>query len=70
MRSIRACDAQMRVLGSIDKVEAALESINRWKERLRTPFPTMTLASTFMARNLPEMPKLLEFALRQPFSDV
>jgi len=59
--------AQMRVLGSIEKVEAALESINRWKEKLQTPFPTMTLASTFMGRNLPEMPRLLDFALRHRF---
>jgi len=59
--------SQMRVLGNIEKVRAALESINRWKARLRSPWPTMTLASTFLARNLPEMPRLLDFALEYGF---
>jgi len=60
--------SQMRVRGSIEKVEAALESINRWKEILKTPFPTMTLAATFLARNLSEMPRLLDFALKHKFN--
>ncbi|MCX7624643.1 MAG: radical SAM protein [Candidatus Sumerlaeaceae bacterium] len=59
--------ATMRVRGSIEKVRAALESINRWKARLRSPLPTMTLASTFLERNLREMPHLLDFALEYGF---
>lgn len=69
--SVDACDAtlyaQMRVGGSLEKAEAALESINRWKERLQSPLPTMTLASTFMERNVRQMPDLLEFAIRYRF---
>ncbi len=59
--------SQMRVLGTIEKVRSALEAINRWKRRLKSPWPTMTLASTFLERNLREMPKLLEFALEYGF---
>ncbi|MGC8841522.1 MAG: radical SAM/SPASM domain-containing protein [Candidatus Sumerlaeaceae bacterium] len=59
--------AQMRVLGSIEKVRHALEAINRWKRKLRSPWPTMTLASTFLERNLREMPQLLDFALEHGF---
>ena len=60
--------AQMRVLGSLDKVEAALEAVNRWKDRLKSPLPSMTLASTFMERNVRQMPDLLEFAVRHRFN--
>lgn len=59
--------SQMRVLGSIEKVRSALEAINRWKSKLRSPWPTMTLASTFLERNLREMPALLNFALEYGF---
>lgn len=59
--------AKMRVLGDIEKVRGALEAIIRWKARLRSPVPTMTLASTFLERNLREMPRLLDFALEYGF---
>jgi MoaA/NifB/PqqE/SkfB family radical SAM enzyme len=59
--------SQMRVLGTLDKVEAALDAINRWKERLNSHFPTMTLASTFLERNVRQMPDLVDFAVRHRF---
>ena len=59
--------ASMRVLGNLPKVEAALESINRWKDKLNSPTPTMTLASTFMERNVRTMPDLLDFGVRHRF---
>lgn len=59
--------AGMRVRGELDKVEAALEAINRWKEKLNSPLPTMTLASTFMERNVRQMPDLLDFAVKHRF---
>lgn len=59
--------AGMRVLGHLDKVEAALEAINRWKEKLKQERPTMTLASTFMERNVRQMPSLVDFAVRHKF---
>ena len=59
----------MRVLGHLDKVEAALDSINRWKDKLNSDRPTMTLASTFMERNVRQMPELVEFAIRHRFND-
>lgn len=59
--------AGMRVRGSLDKVEVAMEAINRWKDKLNSKLPTMTLASTFMERNVRQMPDLLDFALRHRF---
>jgi MoaA/NifB/PqqE/SkfB family radical SAM enzyme len=59
--------AGMRVRGDLAKVEAALEAINRWKEKLRSKTPYLTLASTFMERNVRQMPDLLDFAVRHGF---
>ncbi|MCC6547869.1 radical SAM protein [Candidatus Sumerlaeota bacterium] len=59
--------AGMRVRGDLAKVEAALGAINRWKEKLHSRTPEMTLASTFMERNVRQMPDLLEFARRHGF---
>lgn len=59
--------AGMRVRGELDKVEAALEAINRWKDKLGSETPHMTLCSTFMERNVRQMPDLLDFAARHRF---
>jgi len=59
--------ASMRVRGELPKVESALEAINRWKEKLNNPLPTMTLASTFMERNVRQMPDLLDFGVKHGF---
>jgi len=56
--------AAMRVGGDLARVEAGLEAINRWKQRLGSVLPSMTLASTFMERNVRRMPALLDFAAR------
>jgi MoaA/NifB/PqqE/SkfB family radical SAM enzyme len=69
--SVDSSDAEiyagMRVRGDLAKVEAALESINRWKEKLQSATPRLTLASTFMERNVRQMPDLLDFAARHRF---
>jgi MoaA/NifB/PqqE/SkfB family radical SAM enzyme len=59
--------AQMRVHGKLDKVEEALERINYWKDKLQSATPRLTLASTFMERNVRQMPDLLDFARRHRF---
>lgn len=59
--------AGMRVRGDLAKVEAAMEAVNRWKEKLNSRTPEMTLASTFMERNVRQMPDLLDFAKRHKF---
>lgn len=61
--------AGMRVRGDLAKVEAALESINKWKDKLNSKHPTMTLASTFMERNVRTMPDLVDFAARHRFTN-
>ncbi|MBI1292803.1 radical SAM protein [bacterium] len=69
--SVDSSDAEvyagMRVRGDLAKVEAALESINKWKRALNSETPRMTLASTFMERNVRQMPDLLDFAVRHRF---
>jgi len=69
--SVDSSDAEiyagMRVRGDLAKVESALEAINRWKDKLNSKSPTMTLASTFMERNVRQMPDLLDFAIRHRF---
>lgn len=60
--------ADMRVRGDLARVEEALTAINRWKERLHSATPTMTLASTFMERNVRQMPDLVDFAIRHRFN--
>jgi MoaA/NifB/PqqE/SkfB family radical SAM enzyme len=57
----------MRILGNLDRVEAALDSINYWKEKLHSELPSMTLASTFMERNVRQMPEMVDFAIRHRF---
>ncbi|MEQ8820342.1 MAG: radical SAM protein [Sumerlaeia bacterium] len=59
--------ASMRVRGTLDKVEAGLDNINTWKSRLGNENPSMTLASTFMERNVRQMPDLVDFALKHKF---
>ena len=59
--------AGMRVRGDLAKVEAALEAINRWKDKLQSTTPVMTLCATFMERNVRQMPDLLDFAARHRF---
>lgn len=59
--------AGMRVRGDLADVEAALERVNHWKDKLNSETPTMTLASTFMERNVRQMPDLLDFAVKHRF---
>lgn len=61
--------AGMRVRGDLAKVEEALEAINRWKDKLNSKYPTMTLASTFMERNVRQMPDLFHFAEKHRFDN-
>lgn len=72
--SVDSCDPaiyeSMRVRGTLEKVEAALESINRWKEKLNSSTPTLTLASTFMERNVRQMPDMVDFALKHKFKEL
>lgn len=60
--------AGMRVRGDLAKVEEGLEAINRWKERLGSETPVLSLCPTFMERNVRQMPDLLAFAERHGFT--
>lgn len=56
--------AAMRTGGDLARAKAAIEAVNHWKQRLGSVLPSMTLASTFMERNVRRMPALLDFAAR------
>jgi len=62
--------ASMRVGGNLDKVEAGLERINRWKDRLKTDRPHMVLAATFMRTNIEQLPSMVDFAKRHRFDEI
>lgn len=72
--SIDSCDpgtyASMRVGGRLDQAEAGLEALNAEKRRLGSPWPELILASTFMRRNVEQMPAMVDFARRHGFAEI
>jgi MoaA/NifB/PqqE/SkfB family radical SAM enzyme len=72
--SIDTCDpeiyAGMRMGGSLDEAEAGIERVNAWKDRLQSRVPHLILASTFMARNVPQLPAMVEFAAKHRIEEI
>ncbi len=72
--SIDTCDQQvyagMRAGGTLEQAEAGIERVNLWKERLQSRVPRLILASTFMARNIPQLPTMVEFAARHNIEEL
>ena len=54
--------AEMRVGGTLDKASEGLAHLNEWKARLGADIPEIVIASTFMRRNITDLPGLVEFA--------
>ncbi|MGF1573863.1 MAG: radical SAM/SPASM domain-containing protein [Sumerlaeia bacterium] len=69
--SVDSCDpevyASMRVGGNLPRAEEGINHINNWKEKLQRTDPILTLASTFMERNVRQMPLMVDFALKHKF---
>lgn len=55
--------------GSLEAVEAAIEALNRWKDRLNSDTPALIINATFLERNVREMPSLVDFALRHRIAE-
>jgi MoaA/NifB/PqqE/SkfB family radical SAM enzyme len=53
---------EMRVGGELKDVEAGIRRINDWKRKLNTPFPYLVVNSTFMQRNIPQLPSMVGWA--------
>ncbi len=72
--SIDTCDpeiyAGMRVGGTLEQAEAGIERVNQWKDRFQSRVPRLILASTFMARNIPQLPAMVEFAARHRIEEI
>lgn len=62
--------AAMRVGGKLEKVEAGLERVNRWKEKLHSTRPCLVMASTFMRSNIEHLPAMVDFAKRHRFDEL
>lgn len=64
--SIEESDAEryaaMRVGARLEQVIAAIHSLNEWKERLASPSPRLTLAASYMLRNIERLPDMVRFA--------
>jgi molybdenum cofactor biosynthesis enzyme MoaA len=54
--------AAMRVGARLEQVTAAIRSLNEWKERLASPAPRLTLAASYMRRNIEHLPDMVRFA--------
>ncbi|MCX7013996.1 MAG: radical SAM protein [Candidatus Sumerlaeota bacterium] len=52
----------MRVGGDLSKATEAIAHLNDWKTRLAVPHPEIVLASTFMRRNIGDLPGLIRYA--------
>jgi MoaA/NifB/PqqE/SkfB family radical SAM enzyme len=72
--SIDACDpeiySQMRVGGNLPQIEEGIERVNRNKKNLHSAFPRLVLASTFMHRNIEQLPKMVDFAARHSIDEI
>jgi MoaA/NifB/PqqE/SkfB family radical SAM enzyme len=54
--------ARMRVGAKLEQVAEGIRLLNEWKERLETPFPRLTLAASYMKRNIERLPDMVHFA--------
>jgi len=54
--------ASMRVGGDLRKVEAGVRRVREWKDKLASPWPLMTINATFMARNIGQLPAMVDWA--------
>ncbi len=72
--SIDSVDPQnyrlLRVGAELERVEAGIELVNKWKAQLRTQVPQLILAATFMRRNIEELPQMIDFCQRHKFSEI
>ncbi len=60
----------MRVGGELEAVEEGIERVNECKIRLDTSLPALCLASTFMRRNIEQLPALVRFAHKHKVPEI
>src|SRR5690606_9917779 len=54
--------AQMRVGGDLARITEGLSRIEEWKRKLNSTLPEVIFASTFMQRNIGDLPGLIQYA--------
>lgn len=54
--------ASMRVGADLRRVEEGIRRVAAWKEKLRSPWPRITINATFLSRNLGQMASMVEWA--------
>jgi len=54
--------AAMRVGARLEQVVTGIRLLNEWKKRLESPAPRLTLAASYMLRNIERLPEMVRFA--------
>ena len=62
--------AGMRVGGDLKIVEEGMRRVVAWKKKLGVPWPYLTLNSTFMLRNIPQLPSMVAWAQELGFDQI
>jgi MoaA/NifB/PqqE/SkfB family radical SAM enzyme len=62
--------ARMRVGGDLGRVEEGLRRLGEWKRKLATPFPRLTCNATFLQRNMPQLPSMIDWAKALGFEEI
>ena len=54
--------AEMRIGARLEQLVEGIRLLNEWKERLGLPVPRLTLAASYMQRNIERLPEMVRFA--------
>ena len=72
--SVDSCDpdlyASMRVGGDLAKIKRGLDEVNQAKRRFNSEKPHLIFASTFMERNIPQLPDMVDFAKKHGIEEI
>jgi len=72
--SVDTCDpdvyASMRIEGRLEQVENGLRALNSEKRRLGSKTPKIVFTSTFMQRNIPQLPDMIDFAKKHSVDEI
>jgi MoaA/NifB/PqqE/SkfB family radical SAM enzyme len=62
--------AAMRVGARLEQVVEGIRLLNEWKERIGSRVPRLTLAASFMQRNIERLPAMVRFAAAQNVREI
>ena len=62
--------AAMRLGARLEQVVEGIRLLNEWKERLASPVPRLTLAASYMLRNIERLPDMVRFAAEHDVPEI